>query len=141
MADQPHIPRRRFLTGAASAIPALAVAGGAALAASTAEPSAALLDSYDCWLWLERKLLQEQRGGIEALAAEPSPGALKMYAFRGGLREYVPMANAGAQFAFFGDGSGPAGRAAQVLSAVGCDWRGYVADEREFDHRRLYDTA
>jgi hypothetical protein len=67
-----------------------------------------LLDSYSAWLEVERRaLLAEIYGAAES------------------VRHYgrVPWNNAGERF-FRDPFAAPSTRAAVVLSAVGCDWRG-----------------
>lgn len=109
------------------------VGGGVTLIGSPTAVAApiteSLLDSYDAWLEYERRWLQWDRNkGTEAIHRMHLPFVMQMYDAehrpKGEPRpcDYIPAANAGAQF--HGMGEAPAStRAALVLSAVGCNWR------------------
>ncbi|WP_420604454.1 hypothetical protein [Methylobacterium sp.] len=115
--------RRGFLSGLAT-LPL--IGGSVALIgapSASAEPlTKALVDSYDAWLEYERRFLQwELCGNRETVERLPLP-------YRSGLVgwetfDMIPHGNRGANF--HGPDTAPASsRAALVLSAVGCDWRG-----------------
>lgn len=95
--------RRGFLRGLAT-LPL--IGGGVTLMGqptAAAEPlTDALLDSYDAWLYFERRLLRAER--------------------RAGLG-IEPMMNAGAAFHWPQENQRPMERAAIILAAAGCDWR------------------
>ncbi|MDQ0395174.1 hypothetical protein [Labrys monachus] len=110
------LDRRRLLSGLA----ALPLIGGAVTligrpTASAAPVTRDLLDSYNAWLFYERRLL----------CATLNPTHLDV------VESAVPLCNEGARFHgeewprwHLGDTtSGPIGRASIVLSTVGCDWR------------------
>lgn len=122
--------RCRFLRGLVT-LPL--IGGGVTLIGqptAAAEPvTKRLLDSYDAWLFYERRYLKAERHpdfwrSEDDLILErwksDLPGA------RAGFVDHIPMANGGAAFHFSTDpmkAPQPSTRAAVVLSAVGCDWR------------------
>lgn len=76
-------------------------------------PTAALLDSYSSWLFLERHYLLVARFGVEKAI---------------GMIDTVRVDNPGAVFhmpagADLPDYGAPVRRAATMLTAAGCDWR------------------
>jgi hypothetical protein len=81
------------------------------------------LDSYDAWLFYERRFLRFERYGS---ANGADLGGDDRFAIMdkatGKAFDFVHVANAGGRFHGPGDRQ-PSTRAAVVLSAVGCDWR------------------
>ena len=116
------MPRRSFLSGLAS----LPLIGGSVALLGRPSGVAApvtldLMDAYKTWLDLEQRLI----------AAEIADHPTNVASYAGMTRterfdfieRFVHMNNGAAKFHRY-DGTDPAsGRAALVLSAVGCDWR------------------
>lgn len=114
--------RRGFLRG----LTTLPLIGGAVTLigapSAVAEPlTPALLDSYDAWLFYERRYLRFQRYA----GADKDLGYDRRFVIMdtetGKRFDWLAVDNAGG--AFHNQHPDPTGRAALVLSAVGCDWR------------------
>ncbi|KAB1081724.1 hypothetical protein [Methylobacterium soli] len=121
---KPSSSRRNFLRSLLSSLPTLSLIGGSVAltgsSTSAAEPvTNELLDSYDAWLEHERRQLQWERYRSQPVYRLPHPFSDG----RGATFDQVPLANGGAQFHATNSQQASA-RAALVLSAVGCEWRG-----------------
>jgi hypothetical protein len=113
--------RRGFLSGLVS----LPLIGGAVTLigspVAAAEPiSRALIDSYDAWLFYERRRLKAEKIGPAMDWDTPGHEDAFKVAW-----DFVPVANGGFRYSTSRNGiaAPPSTRAALVLSAVGCDWR------------------
>lgn len=123
--------RRDFLRGLTT-LPL--IGGGVTLIgapSAVAEPiTATLLDSYDAWLFYERRFVRFERYGSAADRTEWGLGCDGRYVVTdtktGESFDFVRIDNAGGGFhrsSHPREELQPSTRAALVLSAVGCDWR------------------
>lgn len=117
--------RRGFLRNLAS-LPF--IGGGVTLIGNptaAAEPvSARLLESYDAWLFFERRYLRQELARVGGEAIMPLDRKDVLLDF---YPHHVWADNPGGNYHMSADPSvwpQPSSRAAIVLSAVGCDWRG-----------------
>ena len=116
--------RRGFLRGL-TALPL--IGGGVTLIGNptaAAEPvTADLLDSYDAWLFYERRFLRFERYGSGDGADLGYDGRFVIMDTETGKKfDYLSVANAGGRYHGPGEPM-PSSRAAVVLSSVGCNWR------------------
>lgn len=116
--------RRGFLRG----LTTLPLIGGSVALISTpsavAEPvTRDMLDSYDAWLFYERRFFRFERYGTADGDLGYDGRFVIADTVTGKNFDYVSLANAGGRF--HGPDTAPAtSRAALVLSAVGCGWEG-----------------
>jgi hypothetical protein len=124
--------RRGFLRGLAS-LPL--IGGGVTLignpTAAAVPTSRQLLDSYEAWLFYERRHLRFERYGLEKADRDDGWDREWLFVHASMVNpdaapvEFVKMANGGGRFHAQHHRAQPASnRAAVVLSAVGCDWQG-----------------
>jgi len=121
--------RRGFLRGLTT-LPL--IGGGVTLIGAptaVAEPvTNELLRSYDAWLDMERRFLKWERFGNRSSNDEFNGCKCVWYDPRSGRTfDFVPADNAGSRYHRSTDSlvqEQPSGRAALVLSTVGCNWRG-----------------
>lgn len=115
--------RRSFLSGLAT-LPL--IGGSVALIGSpsaVAEPvNDMLLETYDTWLFYERRWLQWERYGSRS-EINPDDRFAILDRSTGRAFDYVSMINEAGRY-HGREGESPASsRAALILSAAGCDWR------------------
>lgn len=115
--------RRGFLSGLAT-LPL--IGGSVALIGSpsaVAEPiNDMLLETYDTWLFYERRWLQWERFGSRG-TINPDERFAILDRATGRAFDYVSMANEAGRY-HGREGENPASsRAALILSTAGCDWR------------------
>lgn len=114
--------RRGFLRGLTT-LPL--IGGGVTLIgapSAVAEPiTSSLLDSYDAWLFYERRYLRFQRYARADADLGYDRRFVVMDTETGKRFDWLAVDNAGG--AFHNQHPHPTDRAALVLSAVGCDWR------------------
>jgi hypothetical protein len=122
--NTPTTPRRGFLRGLLT-LPL--IGGGVTLignpTAAAVPVTERLLDSYDAWLFYERRYLHFERYGRAGMADLGKDEWMLTNRRTGEAFDWVSVDNAGGRYHHKPD-NGPSTRAPVVLSTVGCDWRG-----------------
>jgi hypothetical protein len=81
-----------------------------------------LVDSYDAWLFYERRFLRFERYGPKGGDLSDDGRFVILDTATGQAFDWVYLSNAGGRF-HGREEPAPSTRAAVVLSAAGCDWR------------------